>query len=228
MPRSLKLFRSGIFALALVTLANDAGAQIFANGTPDQTQADARSISSFRSADDFNLASASSISSIRFWMLATDQSFAGILSYAFYNDAAGAIGAVVSTGSVSNIVPQYLSHVPGFIYDTYLVDINLPSALNLAAGNYWLELHDGATLTTNNNADVYWSIAAGVTGNARQSVAPTIPTNPTTNALAFSLYGEVGPPSTTVPEPSTVALSFAGLVALGLTRLRKRQVTHPA
>lgn len=226
MSRSLKMIRSGVFALALLTLAKGADAQIFTNGTPDQSQANARGISLFRSADDFSLASSASVTSIRFWMLATDQSFAGLLSYAFYNNSAGALGSVVSSGSVSNVTPTFLSHVPGFIYNTYQVDINLPSALNLAAGTYWLELHDGATLTTNNNADVYWSISANMAGNARQSMVPTIPTDPTNNALSFSLYGTFNTASTTVPEPSTMALSFAGLVALGLVRLRKREDHH--
>lgn len=219
MTRSPRLFRSGILTLALATLASSAGAQIFTNGTPDQSQANARGISLFRSADDFTLSTASSISSIRFWMLATDVSFAGVLSYAFYQDNAGALGSVVYSNSVSSVTPQFLSHVPSFIYNTYLVDINLPSALNLNAGTYWLELHDGATLTTNNNVNVYWSIAAQGPGNARQSQVPNIPTGATNNALAFSLFGG---PQTTVPEPSTMVLSFAGLVALGLVRARKR------
>ena len=207
-------------ALLAATAALAPAAVLFANGTPDLAEANARGISLFRSADDFNLASASSIDSIRFWMLATDQSFAGTLSYAFYQDSNGALGSVVASGSISNITSQNLGQVPAYIYNTYLVDLNLPSALNLAAGTYWLELHDGPTLTTNNNADVYWSIAANTTGNARQSQVPTIPTGQTADALAFSLYGNVSTAPASVPEPSTISISLAGLIAIGLLRRR--------
>lgn len=209
--------------LLAATSAIAPAAVIFANGTPDETKANSRSISLFRSADDFTLASASTIESIRFWMVATEQGFAGTLSYAFYQDANGALGSVVSSGSFTNVTPLFLSEIPVNIHDHYLVDLNLPSALNLAAGTYWLELHDGATLTTNNDADVLWAVAANGPGNARQSQVPTIPTNQTTNALAFSLYGNVNtaPPST-VPEPSTITISLAGLIALGLLRRPNR------
>jgi hypothetical protein len=212
-----------ITTLLAATSAIAPAAVIFANGTPDETKANSRSISLFRSADDFTLASASTIESIRFWMVATNQSFAGTLSYAFYQDANGALGSVISSESISNVAPQSLGQVPGFIYTTYLVDLNLPSVLNLTAGTYWLELHDGATLTTNNNADVYWAVAANGPGNARQSQVPDIPAGQTVNALAFSLYGNVStaPPST-VPEPSTITISLAGLIALGLMRGRNR------
>lgn len=206
---------------ATATLAP--AAVIFANGTPNETQAQSRSISPFRSADDFTLASSSTIDSIRFWMIATDQAFAGTLSYAIYQDASGALGSVVSSGSFTNVPPVFLSAIPVNIHNNYLVDLNLPSSLSLAAGTYWLELHDGATLTTNNNAEVYWAVAANGPGNARQSQVPTVPTGQTTNALAFSLYGNVNtaPPSN-VPEPSTITISLAGLIALGLLRRQNR------
>jgi uncharacterized protein (TIGR03382 family) len=211
-----------VTALLAATSGLAPAAVIFANGTPDESKANARSISLFRSADDFTLASASTIDSIRFWMTATDQGFAGNLSYAFYQDANGALGSGVSSGSFTNVTPLFLSAIPVNIHNNYLVDLNLPSVLDLAAGTYWLELHDGATLTTNNNADVYWAIAANGPGNARQSQVPTIPTGQTTNALAFSLYGNVNTTPTSVPEPSTITFSLAGLIALGLLRRRNR------
>lgn len=208
--------------LLAATSALAPAAVIFANGTPDETTANSRSISLFRSADDFTLASASTIDSIRFWMTATDQGFAGTLSYAFYQDANGALGSVVSSGSFTNVTPLFLSAIPVNIHNNYLVDLDLPSALNLAAGTYWLELHDGATLTTNNDADVLWAVAANGPGNARQSQVPTIPTGQTTNALAFSLYGNLNTAPTSVPEPSSITISLAGLIALGLLRRPNR------
>lgn len=210
-------------ALLAATSALAPAAVIFANGVPDQSQPGSRSISFYRSADDFTLAAASNIDAVRFWMVATDQSFAGTLSYGFYQDSNGALGTLITSGSVSNVTPLFLSQIPGFVQGTYQVDFNLPSTLSLAAGTYWLEVHDGATLTTNTAAEVLWSIANTGPGNARQSQVPTIPTNQTTNDLAFSLYGTVDTslaPPTGVPEPSSIALSLAGLAALGALRLR--------
>ena len=207
-------------ALLAASSALAPAAVIFANGTPDLTQADARGITLFRSADDFTLGAAAGIDSVRFWMLATDTGFGGTLTYAFYQDAAGALGSVISSGTISNITPVSLGQVPAFIYYTYQVDFNLPSVLNLAAGTYWLEIHDGSDLTTDTKKEVYWSIANTGPGNALQSQVPTLPSGETGNALAFSLNGTLSTAPTGIPEPSTISISLAGLIALALLRTR--------
>lgn len=112
-------------------------------------QPGACSISFYRAADDFTLAAASNIDAVRFWMVAMDQSFGGTLSYAFYQDSNGALGSLITSGSISNVTPLFLPQITGFVQNTYQVDFSLPSTLNLPAGTYWLEVHDGATLTTN-------------------------------------------------------------------------------
>ena len=173
-------------------------------------QPGACSISFYRAADDFTLAAASNIDAVRFWMVAMDQSFGGTLSYAFYQDSNGALGSLITSGSISNVTPLFLPQITGFVQNTYQVDFSLPSTLNLPAGTYWLEVHDGATLTTNTAAEVLWSIANTGPGNARQSQVPTIPTNQINDALAFSFYGNVNTaptPTNGVPELSSIARS---------------------
>lgn len=219
MTRGSRLLRSGMLTLALATVASSAGAQLFSNGTPGLSQGDALTISIFRTADDFTLSTASSINSIRFWINATDQGFAGVLSYAFYQNDAGALGSVVYSNTVSNVTAQFLGPVLNFNQNMYLVDINLPTALDLSAGTYWLELHNGPALTAPSSPLVFWATAGDGVGNARSNLGPNIPTRPTNSALAFSLFGST---STTAPEPSTMALSFVGLVAVGVVRARRR------
>lgn len=212
----MKLFLFTTLLAATSALAP--AAVIYSNGAPDPTQPGARSISFYRAADDFTLAAASNIDAVRFWMVAMDQSFGGTLSYGFYQDSNGALGSLITSGSISNVTPLFLSQITGFVQNTYQVDFNLPSTLSLAAGTYWLEVHDGATLTTNTAAEVLWAIVNTGPGTARQSQVPTIPTNQTTDALAFSLYGNVSTapaprPAFRNPPPSPSPLPASSLSA---------------
>ncbi len=195
------------------------GSIIWDNGAPDTNQADARSITIFRSADNFVLSGTANISDIRFWMLSVDGDFAGTISYAFHQNAAGSLGSLVASGSVSGIVPTFLKQVPAFIYSYYQVDFNLAVPLTLGPGTYWLELHDGATLTTANSGQVYWGISSLTGGNAMQSSTPNLPApGSTVNELGFQLFDNAA----AVPEPASWLMAATGLGLLAVARKRRR------
>ncbi len=63
-------------------------------------------------------------------MLAQPQEiYSRTLTYAFYQNSAGSLGAVASTGAVNWIVPQFLSQVAQNIHGIYPVDFNLLAPL---------------------------------------------------------------------------------------------------
>ena len=197
-------------------------ALIFSNGTVDTNAANARDITIFRTADDFTLASAVTLDSVRFWLAAEPGDFAGTLTYAIYQNAGGALGTVVNTATLNGVTPVLLNQIPQYIYSMYQVDFVLPVAQPLSAGTYWLEIHEGASLVTaTQDLNVYWAVAGfGATGNAKQSSTPTLPSGATTSAMGFELYGSAAAPTTGVPEPGTWALCLAGLAAAAALRAR--------
>lgn len=195
---------------------------IVSTGTPDFTQPNSRGIDTFRVADDFVLAGPASIDSIRLWLVTQPGEFQGTLTYAFYQNSAGALGSLIQSGSVSGITLQNTTQIPGNIHSISQVDFSLPSALALGAGTFWLEIHHGSSLTTSTGfSNVLWALTStgGVGGNAKQNPNPGLPSNSVNNELAFQLFGNdtVSP----VPEPATVSISLVGLAAIGLLRVRR-------
>lgn len=214
----MKLFTLACGIILSSTLSP--AAVIYDNGAPNTSEANSRGIALFRTADDFVVGAPSSAKSVTFWMMAEPGAFLGALSYGIYQDSAGALGTQIASGSVSNVTPTFLNVVPQYIYSYYLVNFDLVSPVQLNPGKYWLEVHNGANLTDSNSTNVYWGIVANnPVGNARQSPAPTLPTGATTSTLAFMINGDPIA-SSSVPEPATVAISSAGLLAIILLRRR--------
>lgn len=106
------------------------------------------------------------------------------------------------------------------------MDFDLPAPLALATGTYWLELHDGSSLTTVANANtpnVLWAIVSGnPAGNAKQNGIPNLPSNNTGNTLAFQLFDNSTASTNAVPEPSTVSICAIGLAVLASRRRKNR------
>ncbi len=206
-----------MLAPALVVLQVSAqGALIYDNGPFNiGSLSNSLSISGGRSADDFVLTAPATISGIRFWLNAWSQdNFGGVASYAIYEDSAGGLGSLIASGygnpAVAIVtVPFNFSGVPR-------LDLALASPVTLLAGTYWLEMHEGPTLTSNDGSPVYWLARAGVAGNAKRDGALALPTTNTGLALGFQLSGS----SAAVPEPGGVLLVFSGLGVLAVWRKR--------
>ncbi|MBM3756998.1 MAG: PEP-CTERM sorting domain-containing protein [Acidobacteria bacterium] len=213
------------FALAALALSVSAqAALIFNNGAP--TTLGVRDIGLFRTADDFALASAQNVAGIRFFYSWTSPSvvepadnFRGTITYAIYNDSAGSIGSQIATGSVSGLASTFTGIIiPGSNAKINAVEFNLVFAVALSAGTYWLELHEGPTLSTDDGTGIGWILAADA-GNAKQGLtANGLPAGGVNNELAFELH-DTASGATGVPEPGSVAL-MAGMAVLAALRRR--------
>jgi hypothetical protein len=124
-------------------------------------------ISSYRHADDFVLAENSPVAAVRFWAIGNSSfasAFSGILSWAIFSDNAGVPGVVLVSGT-GNMIRVSDTGVPNFFGNRYSVTFNLVSPVSLSANTrYWLEIHEGLTLTTNDGTEILWVSGTGSVG----------------------------------------------------------------
>jgi hypothetical protein len=215
-PDSLKATATGAFQATATTLINQA-----------PNQAHVLSISSAEHADDFVLTAPSSIAAVSFWAVATTPggaaepvggflgNFSGTVAWAIHANASGLPGAIVSSGSTIGIVPVATGTVLGGTLHEYKVSFNFASPVNLAAGTYWLELHEGPTLTTNttkNGADFAWETGIGDKLSPSPLAEATLGPGPwalKTEQLAFQLFNAPVPVTPPAAAPTITNVSPA-------------------
>lgn len=218
---SLKLLT---LALSLASLAPHAyGGLIYDNGLP--TGSGGHNLTVNRLADDFTLAAPTTLTGVRFWMaIFNGGNFSGDLSWAIYNNNAGAIGTLVGSGSTSSatLTPSGTSAC-ALGCSTFQVDFAINQAIG--AGSFWLELHEGLSLGGTDPTSVYWADRSSVTGNPAKADGNLV--NPPAASLgdvdyAFQLFNSATQPGPDVPEPSTYALMASGLALAALARRFRR------
>src|SRR5258708_1701555 len=163
------------FALCLVSITGVSTAStIYDSGNPLFV---GTNITQSRAADDFTLASSASVTDVRFYGSVFSSTFpanfSGSITYAFYNNSSGALGSVISSGTVNSL--------SGVLWGTcgtgacYTVDFALNSAVPLVAGTYWLELHEGTALNTSDGVAVTWAgLNNGVGQPAQVTATPSL------------------------------------------------------
>ncbi len=214
-----------VIAVALVLSLTDVGftAVIF-DQPPTAGPVHIWQITSFRNADDFSLAAPFQLDGMEFWAVGNPDflsSFSGTMSWGIYDDASGLPGSLLFSGS-SSAVSAIDTGIGNFMGNRFDVSFDLTSPVMLnGATRYWLELHEGSTLTSNDGSEILW--VTGVANPASQYLFAErrlSETNwyPMVEDLAFRLVGQRQP----VPEPATMLLLGFGLMGLaGVRRLKK-------
>jgi hypothetical protein len=208
-----KTFVVGLFC----TLSAFAGT-VIDNGLPDLINGFNMSLD--RTADDFVLAAPATVAAIRFYAVSLGADFAsdfdGVLSWAVYADNSGSLGSLLFSGTDSTVpfVPtgQMLAGHP-----LERLDFGI-SPISLGAGHYWLELHQGSSLTVSNPTSIFWATTALNNLSAKQDPNPTLPTTSVSADFAFALFDT----GAATPEPAAI-----GLVGLGLTLVALRRNRPP-
>jgi hypothetical protein len=206
-------------AVALTVFAvSMPAAVIFNNGASNLITGD--NMSEFLVAEDFALATAYNVTGLRFWSL---QSSAGdyrnSVYWAIHSNGGSAPGSILFGGLTASVAAVATGNSTFYGYNEYRFDI--PVAFQLAAGTYWLSLHNGA-LANETATEMLW--AATTPGSGLAGVYTSSGLNPawidTSQEHAFEISGNpVG--TGQVPEPGSVLLLGSGL-AIVLLRLKRR------
>jgi hypothetical protein len=145
----------GVWCWGWLCLFNLQGGVIYDNGVSNQQFG--ADITSRRSADSFSLSQSAMLGSVRFWAAAPLTA----VTWAIRGDFRNEPGPILYSGTVISPAGSPTGTLASCNCDEYRYDIELPPSTGLAAGNYWLELHEGASLTGNGGTGAWWSTAAG-------------------------------------------------------------------
>ncbi len=127
-------------------------------------------ISSFVTASDFTLSETGTISAIELWIWTIqDADFSGTLSWAIYTNDAGVPGSLLASGTdpSTRVVATGVTVPPPYSsYTMRQVRASMRTSLTLAAGTYWLVLHEGAWGSATDGTATLWAWASSNVGNA--------------------------------------------------------------
>jgi len=206
-------------AVFLMTTGMAISAPIYVNVAPNTISGNEST--AFLQAEDFTLSSLTLLTGVRFWAFYFNDVAAGYLGsvdWGIYSDNSGKPGSVLFSGLATPVVTAGAANCCAAI-DAKL-EFALPNA-ELAAGTYWLALHNGPAFQSGFE-DFYWQTTnANVTSPGMQQTSPFGNGSWATTNLehAFELDGRlVQVASADVPEPSTFILSGLAFVVVALRR----------
>jgi len=216
--------------LALAALAVPQFASTVYSALPDYQQAE--NMAYGRLIDDFTISRSTPVAAIRFWMIGDEFTplpsiFPGTISWAIYADASQTpLGGTIAFGVANDVMPiatgNSLSGNPPSTYPVYVLDFDLFSPVFLGPGRYWLELHDGPTLSYSYARWSGWLTHTYST--TRGSPFLWYGNTPDFPALGGGYYGDsvafelFDTPSSDAPEPGHLGLVICGLSVLLIGR----------
>jgi PEP-CTERM motif len=209
------LFKNTILAVLAVGLAGSVQAGTIGNGPPNQTGGS--DLNAFLEADDFTLASTSTINQIKYWSLQNTLSdYAGSTDWGFYTNNSGVPGTALFSGNAVAIGMATGNTTQGLNEFVYTFAVNVI----LGPGNYWLVLHNGSS---NNipNTTYYWAWSSD-TGNSQsmditQVNSSRVGLNPPITPWVGN-FSELAFQLNVVPEPASLSLVGGGLLAAWFLR----------
>lgn len=138
-------------AALLLACAPVFGATVWDNGTPNATSGN--EMTNWIQAENFTLGSATTIEGIQFWAFLYGGSYSGSITWQILSDASGVPGSVLFSDTVS-VTPTNEGPLAFEGSDRLRFDINA-GGVALAAGDYWLAIHNGP-LSNLSGAGMYW------------------------------------------------------------------------
>ena len=200
-----------ILVLSVMLTAMAPAGMLYSQSAPNGNGAE---IAAWRVADDFTIASLSSVESIRFWYSAQFLTDLTDVTWAIYANSAGAPGTLLASGAANP-----LTEVDG---SAFLASFPFPAVI-LDAGSYWLEIHSGTTLTDSSGYSVSWlAVDDNATPSALQDAAPAAPAT----AMALSGYRQMAfeLDGVAVPETNNGLLLMFSLAGIAWRRSRKESL----
>ncbi|MEP6962184.1 MAG: PEP-CTERM sorting domain-containing protein [Acidobacteriota bacterium] len=209
--------KSSFLILALLGGSVASATTVFDNGAPNLTNAfnsDLDFSPTQVSFDDFTVGAVTLRQVVWHGIYAATNTASVVDSFTiqFFNNVAGSpSGAAIQSYAVS---PSRVNtgNLVVSTYKDYLYTATIPDTV-LAAGTYWISIFNNTVLDTDDNW--YWSTSSN-SGNAKLSNGGAAPSSIGVE-LSFALTDTA---SSSVPEPSSLLLSAAGLT--GFAALRRR------
>ena len=222
-------------ACAIITLATPlaqaAPVTLWDNGGPATETQGGSQMSSFFQAANFTTGFATNLSSTTFWSLEGGSAYAGSISYSIFGSTDGSPNesAVFASGNVAAPSRTTIgsTSLGGLALGIFRYDFDL-AVTNLAAGTYWLALHNGALDTGADDVEFYWAWSdanatnGGALDDQERSLCPSELTWGTNQAEhAFLIAGERFIGEQPISEPGTLLLATLA-AGLGWTSSRRR------